>query len=120
MLVDLRNHGASAALETFPPPHDIRSTAQDLIDLCEHTNKHRRPFSLLKEGNACYLENGQCLYRGILWAEKWPWSTFVCCRTTPGPKKNSPSRYRTPAAETTLAIAAPGLDSRFSARTSLT
>jgi len=37
-LVDLRNHGASASLDIFQPPHDIQAAAQDLIHLCEKTS----------------------------------------------------------------------------------
>eukprot|EP00210_Caulerpa_lentillifera_P008812 g8408.t1 len=38
-LVDLRNHGASAAINAFQPPHDIQSTAQDLIDFYTHRKR---------------------------------------------------------------------------------
>lgn len=31
-LIDLRNHGASASKSAFYPPHDLQSTAQDLIN----------------------------------------------------------------------------------------
>ena len=48
MLVDLRNHGASAALDIFEPPHDIQAAAQDLIDLCKQRKTSRVCFGMHK------------------------------------------------------------------------
>ncbi|KAJ7294829.1 hypothetical protein O6H91_Y229100 [Diphasiastrum complanatum] len=42
VLVDLRNHGLSAALEGFEPPHDIPAAARDLADLIK-VHPHVQP-----------------------------------------------------------------------------
>ncbi|GKV38900.1 hypothetical protein SLEP1_g46755 [Rubroshorea leprosula] len=36
VLVDLRNHGKSAEIEGFDPPHDIMNAAKDLANLVKH------------------------------------------------------------------------------------
>lgn len=65
VLVDLRNHGQSAGLEGFDPPHDISSAAKDVANLVK-AEKWDSPYVVIGHsmGGKVALDFAECCSRG--------------------------------------------------------